>query len=500
MTMIYRSAGTALSNNEIDSNFKTVEGRYIGSSLASAATLTLTNEYNYFVISGNTNITKITDVLNGAGAYGYKAVFRFESTGGAIGHATQILMPGETTHTWGAGDVGVFVCESANVWRCISYQSAAVAISELDYLEGLTANIQNQLDNKNQNFQVNGGMPVWQRGTTVTDAAQGSYTADQFGLFWVTAAATGKVNWSRSALVPTLATDSYDGDVLDYSLKVDVNTQSGAAAASDYLAISSDIVGYDYAKFAGGTITLTGWVRSNTTGIYSCVVSTGSNDRAYGFEYTIAVADTWQKVTFPIDLAVGETAGTWATDNTSGLRIRWALQAGTNLNDITSGSWVSTDERATSGQSDWWNVASADFHLAGVKLEEGSNSSKFTSAGATYADELALCERNFCKSFSQGVTPAQNIASNVGAAAAVGSSTGRTMLVSDFPVTMNATPTIVKFNPNAANDSARNDTDSTDVVVTATPSDRGISFVSGVTAGDANDEIYIHWTAEAKLQ
>jgi len=105
-----------LTNDEMDSNFETCEQRYEGSSIASATALALTADYNYFTISGNTNISSMTDVH-----VGHQVTLKFDAAGGSLVHGTTILMPGSVSYTWEAGDVAIFINEASGVYRCIQY-------------------------------------------------------------------------------------------------------------------------------------------------------------------------------------------------------------------------------------------------------------------------------------------------------------------------------------------------------------------------------------------
>jgi hypothetical protein len=100
--MTYRSAGTALTNAQIDSNIKTVENRYNGIPIASAT-------------------TGLPDV-----SAGYRITVKF-SGAPQLTHSSTFIMPGGANITAAAGDVAVFQQEDTGtqVWRCVSYMYAA---------------------------------------------------------------------------------------------------------------------------------------------------------------------------------------------------------------------------------------------------------------------------------------------------------------------------------------------------------------------------------------
>jgi len=119
--MTYRSSGTALTNAQIDSNIKTVQHRYNGIPIVSAATLTLDNEYNYFVVTGSVAMTALPDV-----SAGYRITVEF--TGAPLlTHGAAFIMPGGVNIQVAAGDVAVFEQEATGTqtWRCVSFTYAA---------------------------------------------------------------------------------------------------------------------------------------------------------------------------------------------------------------------------------------------------------------------------------------------------------------------------------------------------------------------------------------
>ena len=117
MSMTYRSAGTALTNAQIDSNLRTVESRYNGIPMASATNIAPVNEYNYMVISGGTNIATITDV-----SVGFRLTLTFSATGGDLVHSANLILPNSANYTWEDNDGVVLVNEAVGVWRLVRFQ------------------------------------------------------------------------------------------------------------------------------------------------------------------------------------------------------------------------------------------------------------------------------------------------------------------------------------------------------------------------------------------
>jgi hypothetical protein len=74
------------------------------------------------------------------------------------------------------------------------------------------------------------------------------------------------------------------------------------------------------------TVTLSFWVRSSLTGTFGGSVTNSAFNRSYPFAYTISSANTFEYKTVTI---VGDTTGTWLTDNGVGhLVLSWRCVSG----------------------------------------------------------------------------------------------------------------------------------------------------------------------------
>lgn len=106
---------------ELMSQLIEMEGK--GTSIASAATLTLTGAERYFHITGNTGpITDIdfTDAVDGRWAW-----LIFDSTPTLTHNGTTLQLPGNANITAAAGDRALFVQDSSDNVICLVYQRAA---------------------------------------------------------------------------------------------------------------------------------------------------------------------------------------------------------------------------------------------------------------------------------------------------------------------------------------------------------------------------------------
>lgn len=90
-----------------------------GADVASASTLALGNDGNYFDVTGTTGITAI-----GAKGVGTVVLLQFDAALTLTHHATDLVLPGGQNITTAAGDHAVFVEYAAGDWRCVSYHPA----------------------------------------------------------------------------------------------------------------------------------------------------------------------------------------------------------------------------------------------------------------------------------------------------------------------------------------------------------------------------------------
>ena len=91
-----------------------------GADVASASTLTLGDDGNYFDITGTTAITAIT--TKGVGT---RVLLQFDAALTLTHHATDLILPSGLSITTAAGDHAEFVEYASGDWRCVNYVRAA---------------------------------------------------------------------------------------------------------------------------------------------------------------------------------------------------------------------------------------------------------------------------------------------------------------------------------------------------------------------------------------
>lgn len=228
---------------------------------------------------------------------------------------------------------------------------------------------------------INGAMVISQRGTSPTITGGGDYSIDRFYNYY-----SGPVYTSvQSTTAPAGFTNS---------LKLTVTTPS---ASPTYSFFGQKIEGYNVADLNWGTanaktVTISFWVYASVSGVYSFSLTNGDGNRAYPQTYTISATNTWQQITATI---TGDTTGTWASDNSTGINIRFNMGSG-SARLGTSGSWQAGNydgATGSTGASTWANTNGATFYITGVQLEVGSTATSFDYVD--YGRSLIQCQRYF---------------------------------------------------------------------------------------------------------
>lgn len=258
----------------------------------------------------------------------------------------------------------------------------------------------------------------------------------------------------------------------------------------------NDIADLGWGTTAAKTVTLSFWVRSSLTGTFSASLVNGGTTRSYPFIYTISAANTFEYKTITI---AGDTSGSWATDNTVGIRLTFDLGTGSNYQAGTAGSWVTGSYYVVSGCTKLVETAGATFYITGVQLEVGSQATEFEHR--PYQQELALCQRYYWKSFPANTVPAYS-AGDTGALswslATSGAITGGVNVT--FPVPMRTTPNMTYYNPVTATGNVRDNAGDGSTALTYTKSDVGFFVYGTANAGNTGANIgRIHATAEDPL-
>ena len=143
--------------------------------------------------------------------------------------------------------------------------------------------------------------------------------------------------------------------------------------------------------------------------------------------------------------------------------------------------------------------SSANLDLAQIKMEEGSVATPFEPR--PIAQELALCQRYYFKTYNQSVAPGSGNqpAGYIRHRMAVSNSSLSPTI--SFPVTMRTNPTITVYSPeNGTSGALYSITDSNDKAVDYTEhGSAGISRIVMTSARGSGDALILHFTADAEL-
>jgi hypothetical protein len=236
-----------------------------------------------------------------------------------------------------------------------------------------------------RNVVINGGMDVWQRGTTGFGTSTGTYTADR----WVL---------GSSSTTVTRDTDVPVSPYFQYSMKM-VGTGDNSIIQKVESANSSLI--------AGQTVTFSFYAKRTA----------GAGALDVRFYYPSAV-DNFATIT-----QIGSTSVVSASPSSSWTRYSVSVAIGTN---ITAGLQILIN-----------NTGAATTFITGAQLEIGSQASPFTRAGGNIAGELAMCQRYYWRSSGN-----QSLG-NYGVGNAASASAG--CIYVSFPVTMRTVPTSLDY-------------------------------------------------------
>jgi hypothetical protein len=255
-----------------------------------------------------------------------------------------------------------------------------------------------------KNAIINGGMDIWQRGTSVTGSGGYNYTADRWEGFLASTYTVSQVDVS-SVL-----------NNFQYGLRAQ---RASGQTTTNYFNVEQGLETETIQPLRGNVVTVSFWARcganfsaASSQLLVTLYAGTGTervrNVTAYTNETTpintvATLTTTYQKFTF-----------TSTAIPTTTTQMAWTF---------------ASYPTGTAGANDW-------FEVTGVQMEVGSVATAFTRAGGTIQGELAACQRYYWQSeataqyFWSGQTTNTN---NYYA-------TGR------LPVTMRVAPTITLTN------------------------------------------------------
>ena len=239
-----------------------------------------------------------------------------------------------------------------------------------------------------RNIIINGAMQISQRiGTTATALTGGNYGIDRWGMYY-----------DGNSYTTQQVTDAPAGFYNSMKLTVTGTT------TPNYSFFGQRIEGLNVNHIGLGTancqsFTLSFYVKSSVTGVYSISMTNGVGDLGYPVQYTINSANTWERKSMTISPI---TSGTWVVDSTNGLYLRVNMGSPSSrtatANGWRSGNFDGAD--GSTGGVTWATTSGATFYMTGVQLEVGSQATPFEHR--SFGEELTLCQRYYYHTYSYG--------------------------------------------------------------------------------------------------
>jgi hypothetical protein len=255
------------------------------------------------------------------------------------------------------------MAKKARVWNGSSWQDLASSTADLSSY----ANLNTTPISGFRNAVINGGMDIWQRGTSFSTNA--AFTADRWQMYF---SGTG-TTMSVSQVAPTLG-NAISGYEPSNVLRCAIAGGSGTNALS---VIQQKIE--DVRSFAGQTVTLSFWAKA-TSGTPNIAMDfyqdfgVGGSTYVYLTGKKITATTSWNRytTTFTIPSVAGKTIGA-----NSHLTLRLWMSAGSNNNFAT----------------DSMGIQSNTFDIWGVQVEKGTIATPFEQR--PIGTELDLCKRYY---------------------------------------------------------------------------------------------------------
>ncbi|MBW7454662.1 hypothetical protein ACFOLF_11970 [Paenibacillus sepulcri] len=341
-----------------------------------------------------------------------------------------------------------------------------------------------------KNWLINGNFDIWQRRTSAINPTFASFSADRWKLF--TAIST--------SVLPTSITHSRQSIVNDeipnaaYFYRVNTNGAGSNYAADDAYLLQQLIEnGTRYLAGLGKKVTVSFWARSSIAGkklgiflgqSYGTGGSPSAGESISGTTFSLTSTWTHYKYTFTTNTLKGKTFGTNGDDT---LQVHFLYAWGNKGYASALGVPGRVETFGGSGNID----------IAQVQVNSGDTALSFQPH--SFAEELALCQRYFEKTYNYTVSPGTVTADGMVSIYSQGG-----YIVADggsFKVEKRMPPTMTVYSMSGAVSKASLFTTGSDVAVS------GMEFRSTSHAGrlftaasGAQEGVYQwHWTADAEL-
>ena len=245
-------------------------------------------------------------------------------------------------------------------------------------------NFINSLQAAGKNAIINGGMDIWQRGTSIsiaasTGASSSTFLADR----WQTATGANQaITVSRQA-----TGDTTNLPFIQYATRYQRN--SGQTGTGDLRFVQS-VESNNAITYAGRAVTLSFYARAGanysatSSRLYATIISgTGTDQNVLG-TYT----------------GSSDLIGQYATLTTTWQRFSYATTIPATATEFAL--YFQFTPTGTAGTNDY-------FEITGVQVEQGSIATTFSRAGGTIQGELAACQRYYQTGGATGIGFSGNV-------------------------------------------------------------------------------------------
>jgi hypothetical protein len=312
-----------------------------------------------------------------------------------------------------------------------------------------------------KNAIINGGMDIWQRGTTFTNGGQ--YTADRW--FFDISAST-VTSTRESTIVPA---------GFQYSWKL---TNSAGSATATLMAQTIETA--NAIQFASKTVTLSFYAAADSATTFTPVLtySTSADNPRTG---------SWTNITPTVN-------GSTSVSTTTFVRIVSTFAVPSTAKSL----FMYIEPTVGSG---------VNIYVTGFQLELGSVATPFARNASTIQGELAACQRYYTTSIPTGYTITDFSGMNPGSSSAIGwcspGSSNDIFTTIQYPVPMRTTPTFNIYSAgNRTSGSIRDAVTGSDLAVSnysiQTGNNKGFNYMAGFTATTGRPYSF-QWVASAEL-
>lgn len=261
-----------------------------------------------------------------------------------------------------------------------------------------------------KNLVINGGMDIWQRGTSFSSGGGLSvYAADRWHFY-------RGLNDSGATL--SRQTSGLTG--FQYATRLQRNSGNTSIQS---IGLRHTLESADSYRLAGKTVTLSYYLRKGADysgGFFRASIASGTGTDQPVYAFT--------NFAYAADVSVTPTTS-W---------VRYSITGTIPSNATEVGLEMFAPAAGTAGTNDYVEVT-------GFQLEIGSVATDFSRAGGTIQGELAACQRYYFRTTGGGAFQPL----------CFGFATSSTNVMGylQYPVTMRATPTVIEFSLISCNDS-----------------------------------------------